>query len=378
MRVLSISNFFDTHGGGLERVAGHLAREFAMAGHDSSWVACDADGPPLSPARAIGLKCVNPTEALTGLPMPLPSPKAVREIARAVRTSDGVIIHDALYLTSILALFFARLHRKPHVLVQHIGRIPFANPLLRAILALANFLVTRPMLMAAQHVVFISDQVRRDLLGDRPKRAFHLVFNGVDHQTFRPDSSTDREALRRAFAVPASRPLILFVGRLVEKKGLRIIEAIARARPQWHFALAGAGPIRPQDWALDNVQLLGMLAPERLAELYRSADLLLLPSHGEGYPLVIQEALACGLPVICGEDSAAADPKARAFLSGVKIDPRDTEGSAARAIEAIAHLLTTPPDRAAMAAYARANYDWKFMAIQLLALLESRQTDGSR
>lgn len=378
-RIVTVSAFFASHNGGIERVAGQINRQLWLARCQVTWLASSEDEAPGSDnvSEVIPVACWNPTERLLGLPMPLPGPKAVRDIARAVRASDGVIIHDALYVTSILALFCARFYRKPHILVQHIGKIPFANPLLRAILALANGLVTQTMLRAAQHVVFISDQVRRDLLGARPKRAYHLVFNGVDHQLFRADATHDREAIRRELAVPASKPLILFVGRLVEKKGLRIIEAIARARPQWYFALAGAGPIRPQDWALDNVQLLGMLAPRRLAELYRSADLLLLPSHGEGYPLVIQEALACGLPVICGEDSAAADPNARAFLSGIKIDPRDTKGSAARSLAAIELLLATPPDRAAMAAYAKATYDWQVMAGRLLALLESRQADGS-
>ena len=50
--------------------------------------------------------------------------------------------------------------------------------------------------------------------------------------------------------------------------------------------------------AVDGCELLGTLLPEELAHWYRAADLLVLPSHSEGSPLVVMEALSCGTPVL--------------------------------------------------------------------------------
>jgi glycosyltransferase involved in cell wall biosynthesis len=265
-----------------------------------------------------------------------------------------VVIHDSLYVTSICAMLAARLRRRKVVLIQHIAGIAFSSPVLRGVMALANRLVTRPMLRSADRLVFISDTVRQDLLGEPARRDYRLVFNGVDRAIFHPA------------AAPSATGPILFVGRYVEKKGLAVIRALATQRPDLTFHLAGSGPIAPSLWGLANVRDLGPQTPPALAEFYRSARLLLLPSVGEGYPLVIQEAMACGLPVICGEPSHRADPAAAAWLRGVAIDLDDPEGSARRCGVAIDAGWLCAEARAAMADYAARAYSWQGMAEAVL------------
>jgi starch synthase len=277
------------------------------------------------------------------------------------------VIHDALYVTSILALLMARLFGKRTVLIQHIAHIPFASPMLRFAMAVANRLVTRPMLWAADACVFISDTVRRDLLGTPPRLCFSLQFNGVDHDIFHPGPGPANTARR-----------VLFVGRYVEKKGLAVVRALAASRPDLAFVMAGAGPIRPNEWGLQNVHDLGSQTPGALAELYRGADLLLLPSVGEGYPLVIQEAMACGLPVVCGEPSNRADPEAARWLRGVAIDLADPVGSAARCAAAIDQHDPPPAERAAMARYAVERYDWCKMAQGIIGLIALAKQERCR
>ena len=95
------------------------------------------------------------------------------------------------------------------------------------------------------------------------------------------------------------------------------------------FALAGWGPNNPGVWRLPNVHVLSSLQGPSLVPLYQSSDVFLLPSIGEGLPLVLQEALACGLPVICGKETAAADPGACALIEGVVIEGADPDTAAA-------------------------------------------------
>jgi glycosyltransferase involved in cell wall biosynthesis len=359
--ILTVSHFYESHLGGLERVAGHLARALERQGAQVTWAASTQDAPPAD-LTTLPLPCTNPTEALTGLPMPLPGPRALSALWRAVGQTDALVIHDALYVTSIAAMVMAKLRRRRVVLVQHIAAIPFASAAMRALMRLANALVTAPMLSAADEVVFISATVRADLLGTPPRRPAHLLFNGVDGTIFRPEGAATHP-------VPDAPRTCLFVGRFVEKKGLSILRALARQRPDLTLLMAGDGPIRPESWGLSNVHVLGPQNAGQLAALYRGADLLLLPSVGEGYPLVIQEAMACGLPVICGAPTHHADPEAARWLHGVAVDLGDVEGSALRCAAALDGFAVSPEDRAAMAAYAGQAYRWDVMGQGVLKLV---------
>ena len=357
MRILTASAFYENHGGGIEIVAGAMARGLARRGHECRWVAAAFDPAPKDPLlHPVSLPASDPLERWSGLPMPVPSRSARRLLEREVAAADAVIIHDALYLSSLLAARYADRHRKPWLLVQHIGAIPYTNPVLRLAMAAANRLVTRPLLARAPQTVFISDAVRKFFAGTQWKRPPALLLSGVDHRLFRPAKGRERARLRSQFGMADERRQLLFVGRFVEKKGLATIRALAAARPEWDFWLAGGGPIEPRAWSLPNVRSLGRKSREELAELYQAADALLLPSVGEGFPLVIQEAMASGLPVFCGLDSAAADPAARALLYALEVNPSDPVGTARRLGVAIANAAPGPDPR--LAAHARAAYDW--------------------
>ncbi len=357
MRLLTVTHFYETHGGGIERVAGQLNRQLAALGHDVTWAASDGDPPPgAETAGAVPLRCYNGIERLSGLPMPIPSPASLRKLRRAVRDSDAVIVHDGLYATSVAALRAARRAGKPVLLVQHIAAIPFRNVLLRGAMRLANALVTSPMLRAADQVVFISETTAAYFGELRYRRPPLTFFNGVDTGIFRPAARGEKAEARAALKLREA-PLALFVGRFVEKKGLAAVHALARLRPEVDFVLAGSGPIDPNAWGLANVRVIGGLAGEALARLYRAADLLLLPSVGEGYPLVVQEALASGLPVLCGAESAAADLAAAPFLKGLPVDLARPETTAARFAPVLDEMLAAPTNPGA-APFAGDRYSW--------------------
>lgn len=373
MRFLVVSHFYAGHGGGIERVAAQMCNHLAAQGHTVCWAASTGDAPLASEHVVIApLPCINPTEALTGLPMPIPGPRGMARLWSATRNADVVVVHDALYCTSIVAMAFAKMQRKPVILVQHVAEIAFASAVMRRVMALANRLVAQPMLRSADQVVFISDTVRRHFAACRMKRPPLLQFNGVDTGVFHP-----AEAERSALGLPETGTLVAFVGRFVEKKGLSILQAVAQRCPQVQFALAGAGPIDPRKWDLPNVHLLGPLPPERIAALFRSADCLLLPSVGEGYPLVIQEALAVGLAVICGEESARADPAASHWLHGVAVDLQDIDGSAARISKTLASFEAPAlPSRQAMIDYSRSQYSWEGFASRLASVGKALSQPG--
>ena len=364
MRLLTVTHFFESHGGGIEVVAGELCRALADIGHQAIWAASDADAPPIDLRfETLPLACTNPTERLTGLPMPIPLPRSLAKLNQAVSAADAVIVHDALYATSLAAAYAARRFGKSLILCQHIAAIPFAAASMRLLMKAANRLVTEPMLRSADQVVFISDTVRSDFAHVPTQRSPQLVFNGVDGELFRPG-----QRQRAAFNLPESGKVAAFVGRFVEKKGLSVLREVARLRPDISFALAGSGPVDPSTWGLPNIHILGRLSRERVANLFRSVDLLLLPSIGEGYPLVIQEAMACGLPVICSEESARADPLAARWLYGIPINLREPILTARQVVDVVDGLMPEPVIQSQMARYAASAYNWSHMATEIARL----------
>jgi glycosyltransferase involved in cell wall biosynthesis len=369
LRVLTVSAFYESHGGGIEIVAGEMARALGRRRHQSRWAAAAFDAAPHDKLiEAVPLDAFDPIERSTGLPMPVPRKEARALLKREIEMADAVIVHDALYASSLLAAHFARRDRKPWLLVQHIGAIPYISPALKLAMAAANTFAAKPLLRAAPHVVFISDAVRQYFGGAAPASKSTLLFNGVDHALFSLSSDNQRRNLRTGLKCIDGRSQLLFVGRFVEKKGLSVLRSLAAQRPDCDLLMVGSGPIDPDAWNLPNVRRLGRKSREELADLYRAADALVLPSVGEGFPLVVQEAMASGLPVFCGQDSAAADPAARTLLHGIAVDPRDPHGTAARFSNAIFQSELGPNPR--LAEHARATYDWDANAKWLEEYLE--------
>jgi glycosyltransferase involved in cell wall biosynthesis len=91
----------------------------------------------------------------------------------------------------------------------------------------------------------------------------------------------------------------------VKKKGLQIIEALAERSPDVLWILVGSGPEAPSR-DRPNVRVVGRVEHEHLPCFYQAADVLMLPSAGEGFPLVVQEALCCGAGVLSTDEVASA------------------------------------------------------------------------
>lgn len=379
IRVLIGTAYFESHRGGIEIVASVLARELQRLGAEVTWFATDASPPP-APDLGCGasrpIPAWNFTERRLGVPLPLPGPRGVATIWREVRAADILLLHDSLYPSNVLAMLAARWHRKPVVMTQHIAGVPYRNPLLRGIMGAANALIARPMLKAADQVVFISEAVARHFSQVRFKAQPRCVFNGVDTDVFRlPAAGFDREQSRASLGLPAEARVVLFVGRFVEKKGLHLIERLARRRTDLTFALAGWGLIDPGAWRQPNVHVLSGLQGMSLVPLYQSSDVFVLPSIGEGLPLVLQEALACGLPVICGKETAAADPGAGAFIDGVEIESVEPDAAVAALAARIDRVLAEtagslgPAAADARRAYVLSRYSWVEAAKAYLSIM---------
>lgn len=308
LKILQVSAFFPLHGGGIEIVAARLSGELKSRGHVVSLMA----GGPLEEfpgSGHAGVACFrarsfDPLERMTGLPMPIWGLGSLKELWRHVRAADIVHVHDYLYFPSLAAVCFAKCCRKPIVLTQHawyIGESGSGRALLRRFLAGLNRTLGAWILSKCDRVVFVGRPVQQYFEGfTRFKRPSKLIPNGVDHQIYRPAPHIDRQDAKLR---------CLFVGRFVENKGVSLLRRCMDL-PSITWTFVGWGPLTPRNWSADEAQAIAavheQLRAEEVVAHYQQADLLVLPSTGEGFPLVVQEALSCGTPVLISQEVSEA------------------------------------------------------------------------
>lgn len=206
-----------------------------------------------------------------------------------------------------------------------------------------------------------------------------IVPNGIDTDRFRPDGPTSD-------LIETGDPTILFVGRLVGGKrpsdALAAIDRVRESHPDARVVFAGDGPLaadlerRATDSDLGSaVELLGAIPYEEMPELYRAADLFVLPSRAEGLPRTVLEALSTGVPVVTSDL-----PQLRSIVEGVghTVPIGDVAGFAA----ALTDLASAPERRTKLGERGRklvtAEYDWSDTAARTTAQLERLHENADR
>ncbi len=371
LALVTVTHIYPSHGGGLERVAGRLVQEFVRAGARVCWFSSDTDPPPPDvpgTAMHVSVSTANFVYRLTQLPYPLWSPIALPRLWRAIGAANIIHVHEHLYHCSIIAIVMARLRGRPVVVTQHMGALALRSRILTGAYEAGARLFGWLIFPLATRTVFISANVRRFFGKDQDPKS-RLIFNGVDTGLFTLGTPGERLSEREMLQIPATTKAVLFVGRLVKKKGLHIIEQLARRFTQVLWMIVGAGPEDPSRWNQANVRVYGRVSHEQLAGYYRAADLLLLPSSGEGFPLVVQEALCCGTAVLSTAEVATACPAAAAMIRTGPPPRRDADIDAwAKVLEEALSDSVDLDARQARSQAARALWSWEDCARRYLSL----------
>lgn len=340
LHIITALNF-----GGAEAMLAKLVDEHAMrAAHPDPVVLS------LLPLGRVGRQMADrgvavETLSMTGLHH---LPGAMTRLARIVRRHDPGLIQGWMYHGNIAALWAAKAARSGTPLLWNIRHslhdIMVEKPMSRLVIRMGARLSRRPRAIIYNSAASLEQHQALGFAGGGAT----VIPNGFDHQLFRPDGP-DRDCrtmLRQRFAIPDDPIVVAVVARHHPMKDhATAIEAAGRARQMGHdihLLLAGAGTDRlPPDMLAacrrlipqDRVSFLG--DRRDVAEWMPGCDIVALASAwGEGFPNILGEAMACGVPCVATD---IGDSKAIMGDAGICVAPRDAPAMAA-AIHALADM----------------------------------------
>jgi glycosyltransferase involved in cell wall biosynthesis len=264
-----------------------------------------------------------------------------------LRFQPDVVISGELGWRTLLALVLCRLLGAQLVIWSYHSKSSVTSA------GIALRVVRRWLLASAAAVIGMGRQARAALeaLGVAPARIFDAP-NAHDHDAFlEARASVDPDAVRRMLAegFGCRDKIALVAGRLVPVKGVapllgaweRLPEKI---RDEWTLLFVGSGllasmieeaSVAEPDGAIVHVPEVESL---QQVDYYAASRLLIFASLADTWGLVVNEAFACGLPVLCSRHAGCADDLLRPGENGWLFDPTEP----AEFVSALREALTTP------------------------------------
>src|ERR1019366_331723 len=264
-------------------------------------------------------------------------------LKRRLRHLNPLVLHAHYGPNGLRVLPLARAINRPLVVTFHGGDATVTNAHAKNSYYGHRQFEAHKQVLQREATLFIAvSQFIKSKLIDQgfPRYKIVVHYIGVDLQLFKP---------RKA---PQRLPIVLFVGRLVEKKGcdylIRAMSDVQAALAQVELIVVGDGPARGEleslaAHTLQRYRFVGVQSPESVRTYMNMASLLAVPSvtahsgDSEGLPTVILEAMALGLPVI-GTISAGIPEAITDGQSGFLVKERDSKRMAERTMT----LLSNP------------------------------------
>jgi glycosyltransferase involved in cell wall biosynthesis len=346
-----------------------LMRGARACGHEV--IGACAEGPMLASVRAEGFR-VAPLPLVRGL-SPVAHWQAFQALVTFLRAEQPDLLHAHMPISGFLARIAARVAGVPLVAYTSHGFLfnqPGPWPRRAASFAL-EWLAGR----VTDVFLTVSTEEAADARRLRIHRRAIGVGNGRDPAVYKPDSAA-RRRMRDALSVAPDRPVIVCVSRLVRHKGHAELLAAMRKLPGADLWVVGERLASDHGAELDPIFRDAGLGPRLLRLGYRedvpailaAADIFVLPSHFEGLPMSIIEAMLAGLPVVA-TDIRGPREQVLPGVTGYLVPPMQTEPLAA----ALGALVADPEARRRMGEAgrlrARALYDEALVVSRTLGLL---------
>jgi glycosyltransferase involved in cell wall biosynthesis len=302
------------------------------------------------------------------------SPPLLRWLLANLRAFDLIHVHSFYLFPTIAGAKLASLYKIPYVITTHGVFDSVQRPVRRRRKLIHDALIGGAILKRAAAIIYSSVREYEDATAAGIRCPAAIIANGINTHEFKqlPPNGT----FRQRFLAGRAGPIVLYLGRLNEKKGLDVlIAAFARIARRFTDALlvvVGEGDPKGYEQVIarqatergldDRVIMTGLLMGSEKLAVLRDAELFVLPSRGENFGTAMFEAMACGLPVVVSHGVDLGREVARAG-AGLAVELDD-----ARLADAIAELLGSPARRHRMGAKGRMlaeEYGWDKTAVHI-------------
>jgi glycosyltransferase involved in cell wall biosynthesis len=291
--IVQVISYYPPHLGGMENCAEQIAEGFVDKGYPvsvyTSNIGYSRDAVPDSKAQVHYLK------ALEFAHTPIIFTLFFRLLA--LPRHSLIHIHISQAFSPEVVYMISKLKGVPYITHIHLDVDP-SGPF-GFLLGTYKKLFLKRVLRSAAKIICLSEQQKMLIAAKYtlPLESIVVIPNGVAEKYFIAKEKCENTI-----------PHLLFVGRLAPQKNLSLlIAAVAQMQTSVFLDIVGEGEEREsiealiQKYRLQNVKLHGKKIGEELIEIYKSADIFVLPSLKEGISLSMLEALAAGLPVVASD-----------------------------------------------------------------------------
>jgi len=240
---------------------------------------------------------------------------------------DILYYHTSIHFALLKDLLILKRAKKKSGIrtIVHIHAADFSHIMTKY--PILNRVILNLLAKFADKIVFLSRNTVKDLINHRgvDESKCHIIYN---FSTVRFSETETKWKLER----PNHKPRLLYVGYISKKKGVHdMVKCLSQRKEDFDLHICGtysdAGfedEMQPYlDKMGDKVHFHGYVDGEQKREQYLQADVLILPSYAEGFPMVIAEAFHAGCAVLA--TSVGAIPEAVSAENGFLFEPGDTE-----------------------------------------------------
>jgi 1,4-alpha-glucan branching enzyme len=372
MKLCMVNAFYHPYIGGSEKHMWELSRRLARKNEvhvvTSQWE-CEPGDYDLE-----GVKVHRLPTTFRKMPMiyppPLPSTKGVtRKLEELDREFDfdAFNIHGRWFSDYNEVVWYAKKKGKLMVKTLHNQRPLGISPAVSIVGMTYEALRGKKILRTVDRIIAVSAAAKKDVMEyGLPETKFTVIHNGVDTTVYKPTPSDYLNIHKDGCDC-----LMLFVGRLIRQKGLHHLIAVMpdllKEYPRTKLLIVGKGgdfetlKSKVHKHGLEkNIVFPGFIPDDKLPDLYSNADMFVLPSLWEVFPVAMLEALSCGAP-LCSSDAGGNPEMVDVGKNGLIF----RKGNQPEMLEKLSQMVGDPALRKHMSVSSRetalTRFDWEII-----------------